>query len=271
MKKKKVISIVIITLLIFGLISWFWYELTWEGERNLGDLSHPCNKEYKINITHYSEFEWAQPLYFNIKKNDTILNDFGGKFEITNNTREKLKSFEIHCYDGILYVTWKDGNVPVIMFGTNKEHLYYLNSNNEDKYKKELFDRLKKGNPHLRWGGELPIDSLVNQCNKDYSVNLSYTSSGEESPVVFNISKSDSIVTGYTLSVIYNEENPVRFEGFCYDNIFYVTQKNQNIPLIMVDSNSELIAFKGQGDQIHPNYLELFDRIKIGNPKLEYD
>lgn len=151
MIKKKVIIIGIIPLLIFGLFCWFWYELTWEGERNLGDLSHPCNKEYKINITHYSEFHWAQALNFKIKKNDSILKDLVGQFEITNNTREKLKSFEIHCYDNILYVTWKDGCIPVIMFDTDKEYLYYLNNNNEDKYKKELFDRIKRGNPKLEY------------------------------------------------------------------------------------------------------------------------
>ncbi|MDO5656393.1 MAG: hypothetical protein Q4G27_09670 [Flavobacteriaceae bacterium] len=148
---KKTIQISILFLLISVLLWWLWYELTWEGERNLGDLSHPCNKEYKINITHYSEFDWAQALSFNIKKNDTILGNYGGVFEITNDMRETLKSFEIHCYDSILYVTWKNENIPVIMFDTDKEHLYYLNNYNDDIYKKELFDRIKKGNPKLEY------------------------------------------------------------------------------------------------------------------------
>lgn len=155
MKKKKIIKISVLLLSITVLLWWFWYELTWEGKRNLGDLSHHCNMDYKINIIHSSEFDWAQPLYFNIKKNDTILGNYGGQFEITDNMGEKLKSFEIHCYDSILYVTWKNGNIPLIIFDTKTQrlypHIYEKESYRKDKYKTALFNEIKKGNPKLEY------------------------------------------------------------------------------------------------------------------------
>ena len=138
----------IILLLAISLVLYFMFALSYKGMRNLGDLSSSCNKEYKINITHYSEFDHIQPLYFNVKKNDKILSEFGGNFEITNNMDESLDSFEIHCYDNILYVTWKYNNYPVIMFDTKSNYIYFHNSDNI-KYKKVLFERIKKGNPKL--------------------------------------------------------------------------------------------------------------------------
>lgn len=146
--RKAKIGIGIILLLIIASVFYFWLSLNQKGIRNLGDLSSPCNKEYKINITHYREFDNIQPLYFNIKKNGKTLTEFGGNFEITNNMDESLDNFEIHCYDNILYVTWKNNNYPVIIFDTKSNYIYFHNSDNI-KYKKMLFERIKKGNQKL--------------------------------------------------------------------------------------------------------------------------
>lgn len=153
MRKKFLFGIGVVLLIIIGFICWFLYELTSEGYRDVGVLSHPCNTEYSIKITQYSKFDWAQPLYFEVLKNNKSLKDYYGQFDITNNTRENINSFGIHCYDNILFVTWKDTNIPVIMFDTKTHKLYpyeYEKGSYEDyKFKKELFDRIKKGNQKL--------------------------------------------------------------------------------------------------------------------------
>ena len=145
--KAKIGCGLIILLLIVG-IFYLWHKITWKGNRDLGDLSNSCNEKYKINITHYSDFDHKQPLYFNIKKNKIKLDGFEGLFEITNNMDESLENFELHCFDNILYVTWRDENKPIIMFDFVSEKLYHLNGKN-DTYKKELFDRINKGNSNL--------------------------------------------------------------------------------------------------------------------------
>lgn len=151
MRKKFTLRLLVIIVLILGFFLWFIYELTWEGDRNIGILSHPCKKEYSIKISQFSKFDWAQPLYFEIMKNDKSLKYCYGQFDITNNTRENINSFEIHCYKNILYVTWKDSNIPAIMFDTQTKHLYpYAYEKNVDnKYQEELFSIIKKGNSKL--------------------------------------------------------------------------------------------------------------------------
>lgn len=153
MQKKFIFRIVVILLIIIGFVWWFLYELTWEGGRDIGVLSHPCNTEYSIKITQYSKFDWAQPLYFEILKKDKSLKDCYSQFGITNNTSENINNFEIHCYDNILYVTWKDENIPIIMLDTKTlksyPNKYIKDSYEDDKFKNELFDRIKKGNQKL--------------------------------------------------------------------------------------------------------------------------
>ena len=119
----------------------------------MGELKHPCNNEYSIQLYHYSKFDWAQTLYFEIKKNETTIG-LGNQFDITNNMDESIENFEIYCYNNILYVTWKNSNIPAIMFDTNTHklypHEYVQDSYDDDKYKKELFNRIKKGNSILQ-------------------------------------------------------------------------------------------------------------------------
>lgn len=149
MQKKFLFRIGLFLLIIIGFIWWFLYELTWEGDRVVGILSHPCNKVYSIKVNQYSQFDCGQPLYFIILKNNIPLKDYYGQFEISNNTRESINSFDIHCYDSILFVTWKDGNIPIIMFDTKSHKLFpfkYEKGNyDDDKYKKVLFERIRKG------------------------------------------------------------------------------------------------------------------------------
>ena len=137
----------IILLFIIGII-YLWHLLFWEGKRDLGNLSNSCNENYKINITHYSEFEPKQSLYFNIIKNNKKIKKLEKTFAVTNRMDESLENFEIHCFDNILYVTWKNDNKPLIMFDLKNEHLYPENRENIN-YKNELFGRIVKGNPKL--------------------------------------------------------------------------------------------------------------------------
>ena len=137
----------IILLLIIGII-YLWNLLFWEGKRDLGNLSNSCNENYEINITHYSEFEHKQALQFYIIKNNKKIEKFGKTFAVTSRIDESLENFEIHCFDNILYVTWKNDNEPLIMFDLKNEHLYPENRENIN-YKNELFERIIKGNPKL--------------------------------------------------------------------------------------------------------------------------
>lgn len=150
MKNTKIVFIGLV--MILG-IWWLGYELLWEGKRNLGYLSDPCNKEYKIEIEHYSSFDHTQPLYFKIIKKNKVLYT-SEQFDITNNTGESLSSFEIHCYDKVLYLTWKNDNIPIIMFDTKTKYLYPHSYENDhyvfDKYKALLFNKIKKGNKNLK-------------------------------------------------------------------------------------------------------------------------
>lgn len=149
MKHKKTTIGCGIILLVFATgLFYIWHLVSDKGMRNLGDLSDPCNKQYKINITQYAEYDHVQPLYFSIKESEKALEGFDGQFEITNDMDEHLDHFEIHCYDNILYVTWKEENHPLIMFDAKTKHLYYSNSNDQ-RYKKILFEKIKKGNWEL--------------------------------------------------------------------------------------------------------------------------
>ncbi|MCL5130526.1 hypothetical protein [Algibacter sp. L4_22] len=150
MKNKKAkIGCGIIILLFFCGIFYLWNIITWEGNRDLGNLSNSCNEKYEINITHYSEFEPNQSLRFNILKDNKKIEKFGKTFAATNNMDESLESFEIHCFDNILYVTWKNEHKPLIMFDVKNEHLYPENRKNIN-YKNELFERIIEGNPKLK-------------------------------------------------------------------------------------------------------------------------
>tara|TARA_R110002126_G_scaffold207613_1_gene354608 strand:+ start:1178 stop:1636 length:459 start_codon:yes stop_codon:yes gene_type:complete len=146
-KKAKIGCGIIILLFISG-IFYLWRIITWEGNRDLGNLSNSCNEKYEINITHYSEFEPKQSLQFSILKNNKKIEKFGKTFAVTNNMDESLESFEIHCFDNILYVTWKNEHTPLIMFDVKNEHLYPENRENIN-YKNELFERIIKGNLKL--------------------------------------------------------------------------------------------------------------------------
>lgn len=151
MKKKKTKIILLIPLIIALGFYLLWREITSNGLNNLGDLSSPCKNEYKINISHDVEFDDKQALYFCVKKNDKIIKGIGGQFAVTNNMDESLDNFEIECCDNILFVKDKDGSIVYIMFDVINNDVYPCDSKsyNEDKYKKILFERIKKGNPKL--------------------------------------------------------------------------------------------------------------------------
>jgi len=148
--KKIKIGTGIAIIFVIIVILFLWRAITFEGNRDLGYLSDPCTNEYKIYISHYAEFDDKQPLSFFIKKNDKLIENVGGCFAVTNDMNESIDNFDINCYDNIVYVTDKNGTYVYIMFDIINMYVYPYNnkgnSYNEDKFKKYLFDKIKKGN-----------------------------------------------------------------------------------------------------------------------------
>ncbi len=105
--KKMILIVLSIILLIVGGFLLFLHFLFKEEDRYLGRINPNCDKNIGIDIFHYSEFDWIQPISFQIVRNDRMLIErtvFAG----TNDRNEGIDCLDVHCFNNIIYLTFKN-------------------------------------------------------------------------------------------------------------------------------------------------------------------